>query len=430
MSSSSKHASIALASAVAATLAATGEARAQGFAISPGIVFSGTFGDKPTFGLGLDLRVTGLVKGDFMSCDQKTRAGVGGFVQALWLDFRRAARVSVGAHGGGEAHQVYSLGGELGWTYRTSLGESPARHGLLFGMTHAAIFGPVPSPEVSVRGLVSWAGPRVVPEAMVALTGRWPATFGLSGICVSGRPLRLDGEIALPDVSIAGACEPRALRADPAARAAIAEAWLDDARAECASIPAFAALARDLASAGAPASLVHAALSAMADEIHHTALCASLAADLSGVVALPDLLAPPASRDRDRAHLLARLAVEAWEDGCLGEGAAAARARFARDAATDPATKAVLATIADDEQRHADLGRRVLAFCLAEAPDLRDLLADLALTRAPSAPAHPPQHDDSELARALGRIAPAEADAAWDTTLSRARAEAEILLAG
>ncbi|WP_437763225.1 hypothetical protein WMF27_42150 [Sorangium sp. So ce281] len=68
-------------------------------------------------------------------------------------------------------------------------------------------------------------------------------------------------------------------RLNRAPRAALAGAWLDSARAECGAIPAFLALAQDLAAVGA---LVARALAALGDEVHHTARCSELASALAG----------------------------------------------------------------------------------------------------------------------------------------------------
>lgn len=61
---------------------------------------------------------------------------------------------------------------------------------------------------------------------------------------------------------------------------------------------------------------------------------------------------------------MVRLAVESWLDGCLAEGVAARRAHAASLTATDPEVRAAQRRIARDEERHADLGWRVLTWAL------------------------------------------------------------------
>ncbi len=97
--------------------------------------------------------------------------------------------------------------------------------------------------------------------------------------------------------------------------------------------------------------------------------CLAIAGDLAGLdLALGPLPRLSPSREPCGARLL-RLAVESWEDGCLGEGLAAERARRSRGP--------VNARIARDEQRHADLAWSVLAWALAEGGrPVRDAVAE------------------------------------------------------
>jgi hypothetical protein len=63
---------------------------------------------------------------------------------------------------------------------------------------------------------------------------------------------------------------------------------------------------------------------------------------------------------------LQKLAVEAFRDGCMGEGEAAARARCALADSADEPTQRAYAIIARDEQGHADLGWDILGWALAQ----------------------------------------------------------------
>jgi hypothetical protein len=168
-----------------------------------------------------------------------------------------------------------------------------------------------------------------------------------------GRPIR-DGEgFVLPEVVRGGAPleGPRGMAA---------EHWLQAARMEHASVAAFARLATELMAVAAPFELVAQAHEAALDEVRHAELCLGLTRELSaGAVELGRLPVIPARRD----VTIADLAMEALLEGCIGEGAAAARALHAADLA-EPVIAEVLRTIARDELRHAALSWRVIGWAL------------------------------------------------------------------
>jgi hypothetical protein len=162
---------------------------------------------------------------------------------------------------------------------------------------------------------------------------------------------------------------------DGATRARLFAHWASEASAECASVPAFLALARDLELASAPTGLVDDARRAAREEATHTVLCAELAGDHAPLPITADAPPTPPSTDGDPQSLLVRLATEALWDGCVAEGVAAAVARRAVVLAGDEATRRALLTIARDEQGHAELARQVLAYCLsAGGRPIRDAL--------------------------------------------------------
>jgi len=104
------------------------------------------------------------------------------------------------------------------------------------------------------------------------------------GSASSGRPLRVADASApvraplLLDRVAQRRPEPfHAQCADATTRAHILAHWANEASAECASIPAFLALARDLRRASAPTNLVQAALRSAREEATHTRLCLELA---------------------------------------------------------------------------------------------------------------------------------------------------------
>jgi hypothetical protein len=94
-------------------------------------------------------------------------------------------------------------------------------------------------------------------------------------------------------------------------------------------------------------------------------------------------------------------------EGCIGETVAAIEAAEALQHCTHDATRAVLARIAEDETRHAELAWRFVAWALEVGPaSLRDraraAFAEAARTDAPTAP---PSWRDLQLAQ-HGLIAP------------------------
>jgi hypothetical protein len=120
-------------------------------------------------------------------------------------------------------------------------------------------------------------------------------------------------------------------------------AWL-----EAASVPAFAALAQDLARHGAPTELVERALAARSDEIMHARLTRE-AARRHG--ALPESPRVPRAKPRT----LFELALENAVEGCVREAFGALVATHQAEHAADPSLRAMFAAIAKDETEHAAL---------------------------------------------------------------------------
>ncbi len=124
------------------------------------------------------------------------------------------------------------------------------------------------------------------------------------------------------------------------------------AHLEAASVVAFERLARELARLGAPDSLVQRARRARADEIRHARRTASLAHRFGEVVRSIEVT-PMITRD------LLAVAVENAVEGCVRETYGALVAAFQARTARDPDVRAVLAGIARDEARHAELSHDV-----------------------------------------------------------------------
>ena len=193
-----------------------------------------------------------------------------------------------------------------------------------------------------------------------------------------GRALRGPGGVALAeaitraDWTRVAACDGGlGERLSPEARAKLAEVWLRDAAFEHASIASFARLALDLIALGAPAALVADAHRAALDEIEHAELAYGIAGHLLGRAVGPAPLHTPVSP----AVTLASLARESFRDGCYGESVAVMLAHAAHDVTTDTTLRAAYARIAEDEQRHAELAYRIVAWAVSSDAAARDTVA-------------------------------------------------------
>ncbi|WP_437738173.1 ferritin-like domain-containing protein [Sorangium sp. So ce1335] len=187
------------------------------------------------------------------------------------------------------------------------------------------------------------------------------------GVGACGRPFlvggapRLAGVEARADWALDAAADaPLAL--DPATRAALAEAWLTDARLEHASIASFARFTLDLLALGAPPALIEAAQRALADELQHARACFALASRYAGRPLGPGPLAMDGALE---APTLAGAAASAVREGCVGETLAALQAGAQRGRARDPEVCRALDRIAADEAAHAELAWAFVRWALA-----------------------------------------------------------------
>ena len=154
---------------------------------------------------------------------------------------------------------------------------------------------------------------------------------------------------------------------DPQLTARLAAHWTATALAEHASIAAFARFALQLMSAGAPPELLRACQAAMLDETRHAQLAFGLASRFAEAPVGPGAL------DLDRALVdggLESILHDVVLEGCLGETRAAAEARAAAADCEQPEIRAVLEQIAEDEERHAALAWRFVAWVLGQRPEL------------------------------------------------------------
>ncbi len=190
-------------------------------------------------------------------------------------------------------------------------------------------------------------------------------------------------------------------------RAVLAALWAADAAMEHASIASFARFALQLLALGAPAELVAGAAQAMADEIAHARACYALAGAYAGRPIGPGPLSM--SGAVVETDLIATMAATIAE-GCVGETLAALLAEAAAQTASDPAVRATLRQIAEDEGRHAELAWRFVQWALVHSPAARVAALDAfaAALHAPIEVSMSLTGTDAATMRAHGRLTPTE----------------------
>lgn len=206
-----------------------------------------------------------------------------------------------------------------------------------------------------------------------------------------GRPLRVEGRTRTAPPSARGdwrgTPEPDLDAMTAEERTALAEQWSRDAAAEHASIAAFARFSLQLLALGAPPELVEAAHEAALDEARHARDAYALASAFAGKPIGPAALDVTGALAHVADVTLARLAVETFEEGCVGETLAAMDAREKHAQYTDAAVHDVLGRIADDEERHAELAWRAVAWAVRTGgAEVKDALAR-SLARLEALPA-------------------------------------------
>lgn len=273
---------------------------------------------------------------------------------------------------------------------------------------------------------LAFGGARVVadapsvssPGAAVELPQPTPERHERSFHLPAGRPLIVEGEARVAPARLGQAWvdgpEPLVAGLDPITRRKLGEMWLAAALEEHAAVGAFARLALSLLAFGSSADLVGRTEHAALQEVEHARLCFTLASTYLGAPLEPGPLKVGGIGRNDPVDL----ALESWQGGCLGEGAAAAVARAARRRAHDPAVCAVLTIISRDEAAHAELAWDVLALALERGGrPVTDALRE-AVARTPRAPEVSGEDPDDALTPLLG-------EHGWLSRADRARCAAE-----
>jgi hypothetical protein len=147
-----------------------------------------------------------------------------------------------------------------------------------------------------------------------------------------------------------------------ATRAALAAHFVGEAAFEHASIAAFSRAALELVALGAPAGLVMGVVAAAGDEVRHARLAYSMASRLRGGRVGPGPL-PEAAAPLGEVTAAA-VAVSSFVDGCVGEAVAAVVLREAAAAAASPELRRLFESLAEDEERHAELAWSIAAWAV------------------------------------------------------------------
>jgi hypothetical protein len=261
----------------------------------------------------------------------------------------------------------------------------------------------------------------LVTEEYVGCAGR-PFTVGGTARTarIEASDRRAAGSAAPSSGGWRGALAPPAMSAlSTVERDALARSWARDALAEHASVASFGRFALELMAVGAPAELVASAHQAALDEVRHAALGFALAS----AYAERDLGPGPFPIDRDSfsCPTLVEVALATAREGCIGETVSALLVVEQLARATDPAVRAALEEIAEDEARHAELAWKTVAWALEQGGE-EVRLAVIEVMR--EAARYTPEAGDvlapgarAALLAAHGRLDPAAARAASERAL-------------
>ena len=274
--------------------------------------------------------------------------------------------------------------------------------------------------------------------------------IGLTGCVLSGigagqpgRPLRVQGELVSAEVKLgesnwAKGQRPDSSHLDESTRAALEALWLQDARGEHASIPAFSRISWQLAAIGAPPELLEWAYKAALEEIHHAQLCFALAEGYGGrsysAQPIPAMFEGGLDFTNDPIEFIA---TETIFDGCLVEGFFANLASVAAIQCEEPATLAALEQIAREEKSHTAFSWALLNWLLQQHPAkvkviIQNAYHDLQSHRRPTALNQEQkklvQKANPELLIKHGRLPDEQWQEVWDAHLAKTQQDLLQLL--
>ncbi len=242
---------------------------------------------------------------------------------------------------------------------------TPEQHS---GSIYAALKDVRKSPQIGQKDMTLCC--YEVPARPRPIRGR--ALNGPDGPCLASECDRADwatDAIHVADVQIPS---------DPAARRRLANEWASSGAEEHASVAAFAKLTLELLALGAPPELIRDAQQAGLDEVEHARVSYALASAFAGRP-----VGPGALRVEHTFSAVVdpcAVAVETLRDGCIGETLATLCARQAAADTPCHVVRAIQQRIAKDEQRHAELAWRVVAWLAANHVDVREQIAAVGET--------------------------------------------------
>lgn len=273
---------------------------------------------------------------------------------------------------------------------------------------------------------------------MIGLTGC--GGFGL----LPGRPLRIQGEPITTKVDLGGTSvwaqgqRPDCSDLDESTCAALEMLWLQDARGEHASIPAFSRISWQLAAIGAPSELLEWAHKAALEEINHARLCFALAEGYGDnsycVHPMPEMLQDGLDLSNDPIKVMA---TETIFDGCLLEGFFANVASAAAMQCEDPAVLTALTQIAKEEQSHAEFSWAILEWLLEQYPTkvksiIQNANHDIATHKRPHAVSREQQRivrkANPQLLIKHGRLPDEQWQKIWDAHVKHMQLDLQELL--
>ena len=225
----------------------------------------------------------------------------------------------------------------------------------------------------------------------------------------AGRPFTVEGSARVPSVverdDWSRPCAPRLQGLDASTRATLAQAWAREACFEAASVASFSRFVLQLMSLAAPPELLVQAQAAIADEVRHARALFGLASAYAGHSLGPGDLAVDHALENTSDPI--DVAVSLASEGCIAETISAMQLAVAAERAEDPEVRALLAGIAEDELRHAELAWSALGWMLMRGDDtMRTAVADVfrrATEQVPDAVSIA-DHLPTPVLRAAGRL--------------------------
>jgi len=195
--------------------------------------------------------------------------------------------------------------------------------------------------------------------------------YVLTGSNAIGRPFLVEGALRRAAAQVgtgwAVRCEPDVRGLDGDTRRALADAYTREAMAEHASVASFSRFALQCLACGAPSALVRGAQQAALDEVAHAELALGLAAAYGGTELCPGRLDVRGALDGELDPI--GVARSVAREGAIAETVSALIVAAARDAAEEPAVRAILTRVAEEELEHALLAWKYLRWAVEQGGD-------------------------------------------------------------